>query len=64
MGGDFLEGAAGHLRFALFVSTATGHRRVERVTQRICEIETCKTTSMLRFAKAKEMTADFNQNGA
>lgn len=63
-GGDFRIDAAGHLRFALFVSNGTGHRRVGRVIQRICEIETYKTMSMLGFAKAKEMAADLNRNGA
>ena len=37
-GGDFWIDTAGHLRFALFVSSGTGYRRVGRVIQRICEI--------------------------
>ena len=37
-GGDFRIDAAGYLRFALFVSNRTGHRRVGRVIKRICEI--------------------------
>ena len=63
-GGDFRIDTAGHLRFALFVSKGTGHRRIGRVIQRICEIETYKTMSMLGFAKAKEMASDLNRNGA
>ncbi len=63
-GGDFRIDTEGHLRFALFVSKGTGHRRIGRVIQRICEIETYKTMSMLGFAKAKEMASDLNRNGA
>ena len=63
-GGDFRIDAAGHLRFALFVGNGTGHCRFGRVIQRICEIETYKTMSMLNFANAKEMAVDLNRNGA
>ena len=52
-GGDFWIDTAGHLLFALFVSNGTGHRRIGRVIQHICEIETYKTMSPLGFAKAK-----------
>ena len=62
-GGDFRIDTSGHLRFALFVSKGTGHRRIGRVIQRICEIETYKTMSMLGFAKAKDMASDLNRNG-
>ena len=62
-GGDFRIDTAGHLRFSLFVSKGTGHRRIGRVIQRICEIETYKTMSMLGFAKAKDMASDLNRNG-
>ena len=57
-GGDFRIDAAGHLRFALFVSKGIGNRRVGRVIQRICEIETYKSMSMLGFARVKEMRAE------
>jgi len=60
-GGDFRIDTVGHLRFALFVSKGTGHRRIGRVIQRICEIETYKTMSMLGFAKAKDMASDESQ---
>ena len=63
-GGDFRIDAASHLRFALFVGNGTGHCGVGRVIQRICEIETYKTMSMLSFANAKEMAVDLNRNGA
>lgn len=62
-GGDFRIDTAGHLRFALFVRKGTGHRRIGRAIQRICEIETYKTMSMLGFAKAKDMASDLNRNG-
>ena len=49
-GRDFRIDPAGYLRFVLFASNGTGHRRIGRVIQRICEIETHKTMSMLGFA--------------
>ena len=60
-GGDFRIDAAGHLRFALFVSKGTGNRRVGRVIQRLCEIETYKSMSMLGFARVKEMRAELDR---
>ncbi len=55
MAGDFRIDAAGHLRFSLHVSPVTGARRVGRIVQRICEIETYKSMSMLGFARVREM---------
>lgn len=52
---DFRIDPAGHQRFALSVSPGTGPRRVGRVVQRICEIETYKTLSMLGFSRVHEM---------
>ena len=49
-GCDFRINTAGYLQFVLFASNGTGHRRIGRVIQRICEIETHKTMSMLGFA--------------
>ena len=49
--GDFRIDPAGHQRFALFASQGVGSRRVGRVVQRICEIETYKTMSMLGFTR-------------
>lgn len=54
--GDFRIDPAGHMRFAVFVNPGTGSRRVGRVVQRLCEIETYKTLSMLGFARVKQMT--------
>ena len=55
--GDFRIDTAGHLRFAVFTRPDTGHRRLGRIVQRICEIETYKTMSMLGFARVRAMGA-------
>ena len=60
-GGDFRIDSAGHLRFALFLGHGVGNRRVGRVVQRICELETYKTMSMLGFSKVKEMSRELNR---
>ncbi|UYV36087.1 DUF3422 domain-containing protein [Rhodobacteraceae bacterium D3-12] len=54
--GDFRIDPAGHLRFAVFVEDAVGSRRVGRIVQRICEIETYKTLSLLGFARARALS--------
>ncbi len=54
--GDFRIDPAGHMRFAVFVPAGTGMRRVGRVVQRLCEIETYKTLSMLGFARARTLS--------
>ena len=53
--GDFRIDPAGHLRFAVTVAPDTGQRRVGRVVQRLCEIETYKAMSMLGFSRVREM---------
>lgn len=58
--GDFRIDPAGHQRFALFVGEGTGNRRVGRIVQRICEIETYKAMSMLGFAAARDMSPKMN----
>ena len=55
MAGDFRVDPAGHLRFSLHVAPSTGARRIGRVVQRMCEIETYKAMSMLGFARVREM---------
>lgn len=52
---DFRIDPAGHQRFLISVAPETGPRRVGRVMQRICEIETYKSMSMLGFSRAREM---------
>jgi uncharacterized membrane-anchored protein len=56
IGGDFRIDVAGHLRFAVFSRPDTGRRRLGRIVQRICEIETYKTMSMLGLPKARDLS--------
>ena len=56
MAGDFRIDAAGHMRFAVFARPDTGPRRIGRVVQRICEIETYKAMSMLGLSRARELS--------
>ncbi|MDP5215591.1 DUF3422 domain-containing protein [Ruegeria sp. 2205SS24-7] len=53
--GDFRIDPAGHVRLAVFVSDGTDKRRVGRIVQRLCEIETYKAMSMLGFSEARRM---------
>ena len=55
MAGDFRIDTAGHLRFSVSVAPNTGARRIGRIVQRLCEIETYKSMSMLGFARVREM---------
>lgn len=55
--GDFRIDSGGHMRFAVFVDSETGQRRIGRVVQRICEIETYKTMSMLGLPRARDIGA-------
>ncbi|MCC5986994.1 MAG: DUF3422 domain-containing protein [Pararhodobacter sp.] len=55
---DFRIDPAGHVRMALFVRPGTGPRRVGRIVQRLCEIETYKSMSMLGLARARQVTAE------
>lgn len=59
--GDFRIDAAGHLRFGVFVRPDTGPRRIGRIVQRLCEIETYKTMSMLGLARARSLSAPMGQ---
>ena len=52
---DFRIDPAGHSRFAAFVPQTTGSRRIGRIIQRLLEIETYKTMSMLGFALTREI---------
>lgn len=51
--GDFRIDPGGHMRMAVFVNPGTGQRRVGRIVQRLCEIETYKAMSMLGFHHAR-----------
>jgi len=52
---DFRIDSAGHMRLALWARPGTGERRIGRVVQRLCEIETYKAMSMLGFSRARAM---------
>ncbi|SFS13721.1 DUF3422 family protein [Yoonia litorea] len=53
--GDFRIDTAGHMRFAIFARPRVGNRRVGRVVQRLCEIETYKAMSMLGLTRVREL---------
>ncbi len=55
--GDFRIDPAGHMRFAIFARPEAGSRRIGRVVQRLCEIETYKAMSMLGLARARDLGA-------
>ncbi|MFN7003381.1 MAG: DUF3422 family protein, partial [Roseinatronobacter sp.] len=53
---DFRIDRAGHVRMAVFVKPGTGGRRVGRIIQRLCEIETYTTISMLGLLRARGLS--------
>ncbi|WP_333712768.1 DUF3422 family protein [Yoonia sp.] len=53
--GDFRIDPAGHMRFAVFARPHVGERRIGRVVQRMCEIETYKAMSMLGLNRARDL---------
>ncbi|AJE48172.1 DUF3422 family protein [Celeribacter indicus] len=55
---DFRIDEAGHMRFALFPAQGCGRRRIGRVVQRLCEIETYKAMSMLGLLQARKVVAE------
>ncbi|MFQ6553271.1 DUF3422 family protein [Aestuariibius insulae] len=59
--GDFRIDEKGHMRFAVFVQDECGSRRIGRIVQRLCEIETYKTMSMLGFARVRDMGSDLTR---
>jgi len=56
MASDFRIDAGGHIRLALFVKPEMGQQRTGRVVQRLCEIETYKTASMLGLMDVRELS--------
>ena len=58
---DFRIDSAGHMRMGVFASPVTGRRRLGRVVQRLCEIETYKALSMLGFARARELSPEIGE---
>lgn len=59
--GDFHIDPAGHLRFAVFHAEETGERRLGRIVQRLCEIETYKSMAMLALPKVRALSAQLGQ---
>lgn len=55
---DFRIAANGHQNMAVFVAPETGARRVGRVVQRLCEIETYKCMSMLGYFRVKAISRE------
>ncbi|MDR0808515.1 MAG: DUF3422 domain-containing protein [Gemmobacter sp.] len=58
--GDFRLDVAGNMRFAVFVRPGTGQRRIGRIVQRLCEIETYRAMSMLGLIRARELSVRLN----
>jgi uncharacterized membrane-anchored protein len=58
--GDFRIDPAGHMRFAVFVAKGTGQRRVGRIVQRLCEVETYRAMSMLGLMRARDLSSKLN----
>ncbi len=58
--GDFQIDPSGQMRFAVFVRAGTGKRRVGRIVQRLCEIETYRAMSMLGLGRARELGSRLN----
>ena len=59
--GDFRIDAAGHMRFAVFVQKGTGARRLGRIVQRLCEVETYRAMSMLGLMRARALSGRLNE---
>ncbi len=59
--GDFRIDPAGHMRFAVFVRPGTGARRIGRIVQRLCEIETYRAMSMLGLIRVRQLSARLNE---
>lgn len=58
--GDFQIDPAGQMRFAIFARPGTGARRIGRIVQRLCEIETYRAMSMLGLERARELNRHLN----
>ncbi len=54
--GDFRIDPSGHMRFGLFARPGAGDRRIGRVVQYLCEVETYKAMSMLALYRANELS--------
>ncbi|MFK7889451.1 MAG: DUF3422 family protein [Granulosicoccus sp.] len=59
--GDFRIDAAGHMRFGIFARPDAVDRRVGRVVQYLCEVETYKAMSMLALYRVRSMSEQLRQ---
>ena len=59
--GDFRIDHAGHMRFAVFARPHVDDRRIGRIVQRLCEIETYKAMSMLGLTRARDLSAKMGE---
>lgn len=59
--GDFRIDEQGHMRLAVFARDGTGPRRIGRVIQRLCEIETYKAMSMLGLSMVRDLGPQLGQ---
>lgn len=58
--GDFRIDPAGFMRFAVFVRPGVGPGRIGRTVQRILELETYRSMSMLGLGRARDLTQQLN----
>ncbi|MBK5926609.1 DUF3422 family protein [Rhodobaculum claviforme] len=58
---DFRIDSAGHMRMGVFAASGVGRRRLGRLVQRLCEIETYKALSMLGFVRARELSPQIGE---
>ena len=54
--GDFRIDPSGHMHFGIFARPNTGDRRIGRVVQYLCEVETYKAMSMLALYRANDLS--------
>lgn len=54
--GDFRIDPAGHVRFAIFANPDMSERHIGRIVQRLNEIETYKSMSMLGLSRVRQMS--------
>ena len=58
--GDFRIDPGGQMRFAVFVRPGVGERRIGRIVQRLCEVETYRATAMLGLSRARDLSSRLN----
>jgi len=58
--GDFRLDPAGWMRFAVFVRPGTGSGRIGRIVQRLLDLETYRSMSMLGLNRARELSEQLN----